>query len=97
MGTAGEWLRVLISGALWGAFMSWWEIRIEIASLPRRERVLRRALWALMGLWFGVVTTFGWRRSFQYPLVCVTVGLLVGTLLVARLSRKHPSLTSDGG
>ena len=89
MGTASEWLSALVWGGLWGAFMAWWMARHQDASLPRRERVLSLAAWAPMGMWFGIVTTFGW-RAWHRPLLFVTVGLPVGTFLAGWALRKKP-------
>jgi hypothetical protein len=45
--------------------------------------------WTLMGLWFGTVLVFGWRRSFQMPLVVINVGAFAGALLIQRAFRTN--------
>ena len=67
MGTVSEWMEVLLVGGLWGAFMllfsgSGWATEIKF-----KWRIEDILFWALMGLWFGIVTTFHWRRAFQAP------------------------------
>ena len=93
MGTAREWLSALVWGGLFGASMAWWTARHQDATLPRRgrERVLSLALWAPMGLWFGIVTTFEW-RAWHRPLLFVTLGLLLGTFLVSWVFRKKRAI-----
>ncbi len=64
----------------------------------RRRDVLKPVLriedvlmWALMGLWFGTITAFHWRRAFHMPLVLITAGLFASACLVpiaVRLARK---------
>jgi hypothetical protein len=95
MGTAKEWLSALVWGGLWGAIMAWWTGRHQVATLPRRERVLSLALWAPMGLWFGIVTTFGW-RAWHRPILFATLGLLLGTGLVSRVFRKKRPIDIRG-
>ena len=87
METTSEWLSALVWGGLWGALMAWWTARRQDASLPRRERILSLALWAPMGVWFGIVTTFGW-RAWHRPLLFLSGGLLIGTFLVSWIFRK---------
>jgi hypothetical protein len=44
---------------------------------------------ALASLLFGLGATFGLRRLFQFPLLLVTVGLLLAVFLVGVLIRKR--------
>src|SRR5438045_2219470 len=93
MGTTGEWNQVLVMGVLWGAGMLFFtgrrRWRKHLKPVVLVQDVLSLALW---GLWFGTVFVFGWRRSFQMPLIVMNVGALVGALLVPlafRISRKN--------
>ena len=97
MGTGREWLSALVWGGLWGAFMAWWMARHQATTLRRRERVLSLALCAPMGLWFGIVSTFGW-QAWHRPLLFVTLGLILGTFLVSWVFRKiRASDITDSG
>jgi hypothetical protein len=96
MGTAREWLSALVWGGLWGAFMVWSTARDEDTTLRRRERVLSLAIWTPMGLWFGIVTTFGW-RAWHRPILFATLGSLFGAGLLSRVFRKKRPIDITGG
>ena len=91
MGTASQWLSVLLWGGLWGAFMVWLVASPQDASLPRRERILSLAVCAPIGVNFGIVTTFGW-QAWHRPLVFVTVGLFLGIFLVWWVCRRKRAI-----
>lgn len=91
MGTASQWLSVLLWGGLWGAFVASLVARPQDASLPRRERILSLAFCAPIGLNNGIVTTFGW-QAWHRPLVFVTVGSFVGIFLVWWVFRKKRAI-----
>jgi hypothetical protein len=88
MGTPGEWLSVLVWGGLWGGTMAWWTERNGDAALTAEERIPHLTMWALAGLWFGIMTTFHW-RAVHRPIVFVTVAALAGMVLVGRIFRKR--------
>jgi biotin transporter BioY len=51
-------------------------------------------IYALGALLFGLVTSFPLKRVFDFPLIFITVGIIVVLLLVVRLFRprvKQPS------
>jgi hypothetical protein len=60
--------------------MMWWSAhRRASENLTPAWRIEDVLSWALMGLWFGIVTTFHWRQAFHMPLVIV----------LSRRSRVH--------
>lgn len=79
----GEWSEALVMSTLWGAGMlswsGWKRHREGVKPIVRIEDVLS---WVLMGLWFGTILVFGWRRSFQMPNVVISVGAFAGALLI---------------
>lgn len=95
MGTTSEWLSVLVWGGLWGAMMAGWTALRQDKTLPRRVRVLNLALWAPLAVWFGIVTTFGW-RAWHRPLLFMTVGLLLGMFLVGWVFRTKSATDTTG-
>jgi hypothetical protein len=90
MGTAGEWLQVLLLGGLWGGAMAWWSARDRpLRFSSPRGRVLHLVLWAMAGLLFGILVVFQWRQALHPPLVFATAAAVVGMLVVAWLVRKQ--------
>jgi hypothetical protein len=88
MGTAKEWSEVLFAAILWCGGMLLFR-RME-GEIPKGV-VLIYALGALL---FGLVTSFPLKRVFSFPLIFVTLGIIVALLLVRRLFRlkvKQPS------
>jgi hypothetical protein len=90
MGTTSEWIQVLLAGGFWGGFMMLWSARQRASKNLKPTWLIEEAFsWALMGLWFGVVTTFHWRRAFHVPLVFVTVAAFAGACLVGVIGSKR--------
>ena len=88
MGTTKEWSEVLFAAILWGGGMLLFR-RME-GKIPKGV-VLIYALGALL---FGLVASFPLKRVFSFPLIFITLGIIVGLLLVGRLFRlrvKQPS------
>lgn len=92
MGTGGEWIEVILSAVFWGGGMLLWDFWRE--SDERMKQVLS---WsnllslALLGLTFGIGTTFRW-RAIRWPLILVVVATFVCGAVFARLgTRKHSS------
>ena len=100
MGTAGQWLRVLIYGGIYGGVMAWWLAKSSktpamLKPKGRVERIEYAVTWALMGLIYGIVTTFHWQRATHRPLVFVTLIALTGVLLISWVARKRRKSTID--
>ncbi len=90
MGTTGEWLQAILWGELWGAWMfAWSTYRRRSENLKPAWRVEEILTWALTGLWFGIMTTFHWRRAVHMPIVFVAVAAFVGACLVAGVGSKR--------
>jgi hypothetical protein len=92
MGTLGEWLSALVWGGLWGGTMAWWTAHRGDAALTGGGRISHLTLWALAGLWFGIITTFGW-RAVHRPIVFITVATVASLFLVGFVFRKRRSVT----
>ena len=67
MGTTFDWVSVLCLGGLFGAGMLFFE-----RASKTRYRVIDGVTLALGSLLFGILTTFGWHRSVQWPLLALT-------------------------
>ena len=88
MGTTKEWVEVVFAAILWGGGMLLF--RVVEGKVPK----LAVIFYALGGLLFGIVTTFDFRRAFSFPLIFLTLGIIVAALLVGRLYRlrlKRPT------
>ena len=88
MGTAKEWGEVLFAAILWGGGML---LIRRMEGKISKDVVLIYALGALL---FGLVTSFPLKRVFGFPLIFITLGIIVVPLLVGRLFRlrvKQPS------
>jgi hypothetical protein len=88
MGTTKEWGEVLFAAAFWGGGMLLFR-RME-GKIPK----LAVLIYVLGGLLFGLVARFPLKRAFSFPLIFVTLGIIVALLLVGRLFRlrvKQPS------
>jgi hypothetical protein len=88
MGTTKEWGEVLLNAIL---FASGTLLFRRIEGKITRLAVL---IYALGGLLFGVVATFDVKRVFGFPLIFLTLGIIVVALLAGRLFRlrlKRPS------
>jgi len=78
----------LFAAILWGGGMLLFR-RME-GKIPK----LVVLIYALGALLFGLVTTFDLKGVFSFPLIFLTLGLIVAVLLVMRLFRlrlKRPS------
>ena len=78
MGTAREWVSVVVAAIFWGGWMLIWSTR------KRRKAHIEPVLsvvdvvgWALAGVSFGLATTFGW-RAFHWPLVLLSGATFFG-------------------
>ena len=91
MGAVKDWMHVAFAGCFWGAFMLLWSIRTRKKRNARPySHVADVFSWALMGLWFGLVTTFGW-QTIHAPFVYLTIAAFAGSLVVAFLGRPKSS------
>jgi hypothetical protein len=91
MGTASDWMWVAFYDLFWGGGMLVWE------TLRKSDENIRPALsladvlsWALLGLGFGIGTTFHW-KAFHWPLVLFLVVAFVVGGVFARLGRRKLS------
>jgi hypothetical protein len=77
---------------LWAALMmlwyAYWRHSENLKPTWRIEEVLT---WILMGLWFGIVTTFHW-RAFYTPIVFVTVLSFASACLVGMVISKRRAM-----
>jgi hypothetical protein len=96
MGTTREWSEALVMGTLWGTSMlfssSWKRRREGLKPIGRMEDVLSCSF---AGVWFGIFLVFGWRRSFQMPLVVINIGAIAGALLIPRAFRRGRKKTNS--
>jgi hypothetical protein len=53
------------------------------------------ALWLLGGLLFGLLTTFGWLRTFRPPLLFLSIAALAGILIIVRFGRPKTMSSSS--
>ena len=79
MGTATDWIHVLLSAVPFGLFI------FLDATGKRDGKVALKSI--LAGIFFGVAVHFG-LRSIRWPLLCVTVPSLLGTILISRHIRR---------
>ena len=87
MGTVREWVHVALVSVFWAGAMLLLECtRRESKFKPGRSGPGILAF-ALGGLLFGVLITFGW-RAFRVPLIFLTTGLLITTWICGRLFRR---------
>ena len=89
MGTPKEWIEVLFTAILWSGGMLLLD-RVWEAEAPKRVFFG----YALGGLLVGILITFGFRRALSFPLVFLTVGMVVAALLIASLYRRKVKLPS---
>jgi hypothetical protein len=89
MGTVREWVEVVAAAAFWGGGMLWIDSMIkknaETRSRSQWVNVLATALGALL---FGLLSTFGLRRTFQFPLLLLSGGIIL-VALIGGLLRKR--------
>lgn len=93
MGSANDWMSAVFWGLLEGGGLLVWE------TLRRSEKNITPALsladvlsWTLLGMAFGIGTTFHW-KAFQWPLLPFIVLAFVGGAAFARLA--HRKLNHD--
>ncbi len=88
MGTTKEWGEVLLNAILFGCGTLLFR-RME-GKIPN----LMVLIYALAALLFGLIATFDLKRVFGFPLIFLTLGIIVAALLVGRrfrLKLKRPS------
>jgi peptidoglycan/LPS O-acetylase OafA/YrhL len=82
MGTMREWVWVSFGAIFWGGFMLLWTAHKRRKAQIKPVVLFKDVLgWALMGLWFGLVTTFNW-QAFHWPLILATVLTFAGSVIV---------------
>lgn len=74
MGTTKEWVEVLFAAILWGGGMLLFK-RTE-GKIPK----LVVSIYALGGFLFGLLTAFDFSRAFSFPLIFLTVVIIVAAL-----------------
>jgi len=89
VGTPKEWIEVSFATIFWGGLMLLWTVR------KRRKAQIKPVLlftdflgWALLGLCFGLVTTFNW-VAFRWPLILATVLSFAGGVVVFSTSANR--------
>jgi hypothetical protein len=101
MGTSSEWLSILTWAGLFGGAMAWWSAKIDRAPAmfnPKWlvERIEHAVSWMLAALLVEILTTFHWQRVIHRPLVFVTLGAVVGLLIMGRSFRKGHDVADTG-
>jgi hypothetical protein len=95
MGTAQEWFRVFVSGALFAMFLGLLVSRHRFVRPPRFYWPLRILYYAIAGFGFGIVDAFT-VQAFRPPLVFLTIGIFACVLPVGwslrRFDRTLPRL-----
>jgi hypothetical protein len=96
MGTAQEWFRVLVVGALFGGFLGLLNSpRPKFVQPPRSYLELYILYYVLVGFGFGIFDAFV-LRAFRPPLVFLTIGIIACALPVGwslrRFDRTLPRL-----
>jgi len=75
MGTTKEWSEVLFTAILWGGGMLLFR-RTE-GKIPKDVALI----YALGALLFGLITSFPLKRVFSFPLIFITLGIIVVQIL----------------
>jgi hypothetical protein len=95
MGTAQEWFRVFVSGALFAMFLWLLVSRPRFVQPPRFYWPLRILYYVIAGFGFGIVDAFT-VQAFRPPLVFLTIGIFACALPVGwslrRFDRTLPRL-----
>jgi hypothetical protein len=73
---------------LWSAY------RRKAASVRPIVSFSHALSWGLMGLWFGLVTTFDWQAIRTPPLVFLVIAAFVGSVIVAVIGRPKTTESS---
>lgn len=84
--TVNELIEVVSAAVFWGGWM------LFVSTRERKDAGFKPAVspllvltWAFGGLFFGLLTTFGWRRAFSFPIVFATGGVLSAGLMTAKI------------
>lgn len=92
MGTFRDWANALVWGGIFGVFMAWVMTRTNMPESVKvtghAHRISFTIFCVLMGLVFQLVDDFGWRRSFQAPLVFVLLTAIAALFLVGHKLRS---------
>jgi hypothetical protein len=88
MGTTKEWGAVLFAAIVWGGGMLL--IRRTEGKIPKDVVII----YALGALLFGLVTAFDLKRVFSFPLIFISLAIIVALLLVVRLFRLRVKRSS---
>jgi hypothetical protein len=86
MGTANEWVHVALVSIFWSGAMLLLESVRRDGEFKLARPGLATLTFALGGLLFGLLTTFGW-RVLRVPLIFLTAGLLIAGCVCGRLFR----------
>jgi hypothetical protein len=94
MGTAKDWIVVVLISCIWAGIM----FALSISRRKDRDfkllHVTQIVFWTLaglfLGLFLGLRSQFGW-RAFQTIFVYLTAGAFVGSVIVAILIRHKRS------
>ena len=72
MGTAHEWLEVLMAGIFWlGTMLIFYVLKGSVSEIRSSISVRHVLIWSSAALWFGIVDTFRW-NAFHLPLIFLT-------------------------
>ena len=92
MGTARDWIWVIVISAILGA-LSFLRVLIREPKYAKKYLSLTDFIaWLLRGFWIGVLIIFRW-NAFRWPLVLFNVALLIGTV-VAMSAKLKPHATN---
>jgi len=80
-------MSVAFGGCLWGSLMFLWSIDRLRETAKLRDYFIHAFAWALMGLCFGIATTFK-SKTIRPPLVYVLVAAFVAAVVMARVGRR---------
>lgn len=84
MGTASEWLQVLIKGGLWGALMMLSTVFKPRAGGKDPALYLNLLFLAIGAFFYGLALVFGF-RALRWPLVTITLPALAAFVLAIEL------------
>lgn len=82
MRTAGNWIEVVVSGGMFGAIMALLNAKRWLVGTKAGPKVLFVVNFTLVGLWFGVMTTFR-LQAFHPPLVFLNVSAFAGLVVAS--------------
>jgi hypothetical protein len=88
MGTASDWTSAVFAGMFWAGTMLLWDFWRESDEHLKQVLSLANVLsLALLGLAFGIGTTFR-RKAFHWPLILIVVVTFVCGVVFARLAKR---------